>query len=475
MKKSSLALGVIAVLGAAWVGASWYTGKNIEAEYQAYIDSANTQLETLKSAGVEAKFANVKFERGIFSSNLTYDVLLTIENESWKYPLEGKINHGPLPLDRLSQFNFAPVLLSSQDQLVKNADTQAWFDYAQGQNPFMSQVAIGYDRKFGGKVNMAPIKLQFDDLDASWKGLDATFSNVDEKGVGNVDVALNGVNAIVINEFGKKNVIELNKLTVNSQLSSSEWDQLPVGAQKLAIDSFKLTAETPENKEEFFEYRDIEIAANSNKDGEFVNNKFDSKIKNIVFNGKSLGQLDINLALNHLEGKTLNELFTLLNKTGINDQASSEKASALAKDLLDKQPLLDINPISLTNESGKLNADLKVEFANGNFEALAQGSVLSLFKQFALNVDVNKAALAKFISTSQQAANVPAEEADAQAKLYADSAMTELAQQGIFVDGETNSTLKLAIENGELKLNGQVIPEEQIIIALWQLFLGFGL
>lgn len=53
--------------------------------------------------------------------------------------------------------------------------------------------------------------------------------------------------------------------------------------------------------------------------------------------------------------------------------------------------------------------------------------------------------------------------------------MTELAQQGIFVDGETNSTLKLAIENGELKLNGQVIPEEQIIIALWQLFLGFGL
>ncbi|EEX50321.1 YdgA family protein [Pasteurella dagmatis] len=475
MKKSSLTLGVIAVLSAAWVGASWYTGKNVEAEYKTYIDSANKQLETLKSAGVEAKFVNVKFERGIFSSNVTYDVELNIENESWKYPMEGKINHGPLPLDHLSQFNFAPVLLSSKDQLIKNADTQAWFDYAQGQNPFMSHVAIGYDRKFSGKVNMASIKFPFDVLEASWKGLDATFSNVDEKGAGDFDLVVNGLNAVAVNQLGKKNVIELNKLSLNSQLTTSEWEQIPVGSQKLVIDSFKLKGEQLENQEENFEYRDIVITANASKDGEFVNNKFDSKIKDIVFNGKSLGQLDINLMLNHLEGKTLNELLTLLSETGINDQVSSEKIASLARALLDKQPLLDINPISLTNESGKLTSDLKVEFANGNFDALTQGNVLSLFKQFAVNVDVNKSALAKFISISQQAANVPAQEADEYAKLYADSAMADLAQQGIFVDGETNSTLKLAIENGELKLNGQVIPEEQIIIALWQLFLGFGL
>lgn len=475
MKKSSLALGVIAVLGAAWVGASWYTGKNVEAEYQAYINSANKQLETLKSAGLEAKFANVTFERGIFSSNLTYDVVLNTDRVNWKFPFEGKVNHGPLPLDRLSQFNFAPVLLSSQDQLIKNADTQAWFDYAQGQNPFMSQVAIGYDRKFSGKVNMAPIKFPFDELEATWKGLDATFSNVDEKGAGNLDLVVNGINAVAVNQFGKKNVIELNKLTLNSQLTSSEWEQIPVGTQKLVIDSFKLKGESPENQEENFEYRDIVITADASKDGEFVNNKFDSKIKDIVFNGKSLGQLDINFVLSHLEGKTLNDLLTLLNKTGIDDQASSEKVIALAKALFDKQPLLGINPIALTNESGKLTSDLKVEFANGNFDALTQGNILSLFKQFAVNVDVNKAALAKFISTSQQAANVPAQEADESAKLYADSAMAYLAQQGVFVDSETNSTLKLAIENGELKLNGQVIPEEQIITALWQLFLGFGL
>ncbi|HHP9707987.1 TPA: DUF945 family protein, partial [Yersinia enterocolitica] len=56
MKKSLVAVSVIVVLGAAWTGASWYTGKLIEQRMGELVNNANDQIRTLlPKAGV--KFA----------------------------------------------------------------------------------------------------------------------------------------------------------------------------------------------------------------------------------------------------------------------------------------------------------------------------------------------------------------------------------------------------------------------------------
>ncbi|WP_411750960.1 DUF945 family protein [Serratia sp. (in: enterobacteria)] len=45
MKKSLVAISIIAVLGAAWSGACWYTGKQIEQRMDTLVANVNQQLK----------------------------------------------------------------------------------------------------------------------------------------------------------------------------------------------------------------------------------------------------------------------------------------------------------------------------------------------------------------------------------------------------------------------------------------------
>lgn len=48
----------------------------------------------------------------------------------------------------------------------------------------------------------------------------------------------------------------------------------------------------------------------------------------------------------------------------------------------------------------------------------------------------------------------------------------QAAAQNIVVNNDKNVTLNLVLEKGELKLNGQVIPEEQVQGVLFMLIMG---
>ena len=48
----------------------------------------------------------------------------------------------------------------------------------------------------------------------------------------------------------------------------------------------------------------------------------------------------------------------------------------------------------------------------------------------------------------------------------------QVAAQNIVVNNDKNVTLNLVLEKGELKLNGQVIPEEQVQGVLFMLMMG---
>ena len=47
-------------------------------------------------------------------------------------------------------------------------------------------------------------------------------------------------------------------------------------------------------------------------------------------------------------------------------------------------------------------------------------------------------------------------------------------QQGILVDDGKQVKLDLVLEKGELKLNGQVIPEEQVVSILFLAMMSMG-
>ena len=115
MKKSTLAIAIIAGLGILWTGGAYYTGQKAETEIQALFEKDNQEIRKVFSTrGIPLQIANtnLKFERGIFSSDISYDIEITAENgEKTVLPFSGTFYHGPLPLNLVKKFNFIPLWL----------------------------------------------------------------------------------------------------------------------------------------------------------------------------------------------------------------------------------------------------------------------------------------------------------------------------------------------------------------------------
>ena len=93
MKKSVIASGVIIALGTVWIGATWYTGKVAEEQYQTQINLSNQKLaKWFKNSKDSVKVELTKFERGLFSSDVATSVVIKSaqENKTLTIPFTAK-------------------------------------------------------------------------------------------------------------------------------------------------------------------------------------------------------------------------------------------------------------------------------------------------------------------------------------------------------------------------------------------------
>lgn len=119
MKLSKIALSVVAVIGVSVVGGSWYTGKQVEEKYQALVVQANNQLKQLSGEfGANIELKDVQIDRHFFSSDAKYRLEVDFgDGKKLDFIGNDKLHHGPLPLNRLAKFNFAPVMMSMENSL----------------------------------------------------------------------------------------------------------------------------------------------------------------------------------------------------------------------------------------------------------------------------------------------------------------------------------------------------------------------
>lgn len=475
MKKSFVALSVIGALAAIWTGSSWYTGKIIEEKIEERLTLVNTKLAEVDASEQQIKFDKLHVERGVFSSKVTYELVGAFSNTAFTVPFESTLYHGPIPLDRLGQFDIMPVLLSSHDRVVQNATTQPWFDYAQGRLPFESQIKIHYDSTFTGKAQIAPAKLALTDAEIMWKGIDFDFDQLTDEGIGKLQMMINELNvAIRAKEQPSNSLITLNNIKIESDLQTSEWERIPVGKQVAQIDNMRVSLKDPNRRDFNLEYRNLFLDSSTKKTEQFVNYELVTKIPEMLVNGQLFGQLDANLTLAHIEGSSMNKLLKLIENEQVESIAFEEQLEALSKTILDNRPLLQIEPLKLTSEAGELTGNMIVEIANGNWNLLEQGKVLALFKQLAMNIHLEKQALVRLFTVLNQANGMTKEQASDSAEQTITLLFAEAIQNGVLVSNEQSLNLALLLENNALKLNGQEIPEEQVLMMIVLFLFGMG-
>lgn len=474
MKKSTLTLGVIAALGAAWIGGAWYTGKVAEEEYVHQFELLNQNIQQSFSAkGLSVEFSQVAIERGLLSSKTRYDIVVKDPNKPesvFTLPFEGTLYHGPLPVNQLSQFNFTPTMFASVDKLTKNDTTSPWFEIAKGKAPLTVTTSMNYQRQGNAKMDFAPFEVSVEK--GKWQVGDVNLSvDFAQKGIQQAHLALSRA---TYQEAETKTQVQFNNIKAMAEYQPiEEWDLLSTGQQWITGGETSIEETNEQGKTNQLTVKNWKIDLNTVRKEAFLDLAMNLKLEGTQLNQIHFGDLNLNTAFNHLDGETLNQvLHAKFAQT--EDAPLTDAEIALLRKFFDKQPQFAFHPM-LTTQAGKLAADIDVAVATSDLATLSRGKIFNLFQHFIFKVNADKAALVEVASAAEQiSAKVEKAQADRTAEMKVNDGLKNPIQQGILVDEGKHIKLDLVLENGELKLNGKVIPEEQVASILFLATMSMG-
>lgn len=475
MKKSTLAASVIVALGAVWLGGAWYTGKVAEEEYVHQFDLLNQNIQQSFSAkGLSVEVSHVAIERGLLSSKTRYDIVVKDPNKPesvFTLPFEGTLYHGPLPLNQLSQLNFVPTMFTSVDNLVQNDTTTSWFKAAKGENPLSINTTMNYQRQGAVKMHFAPVDIS-DEKDTWHLGKTNLTLDFTPQGIRQADMT---ADKLVYQEADQKKRIQFNDIKAMAEYQPiKEWDLLSTGQQWIAAGETNIEETDEQGKTNLLTVKNWKIDLNTVRKEAFLDLAMNLKLDGTQLNQIHFGDLNLNTAFNHLDGETLNQVLHA-KFAQIEDAPLTDAEIALIRKFFDLQPHFILRP-TLSNSAGKLTTDIDVAVATSDLSStLSTGKIFKLFRHFIFKIDANKAALIETLTAAEQlSSKLDKEEAARIAEMKINDGLKTPVQQGILVDDGKQVKLDLVLENGELKLNGKVIPEEQVASILFLAAMSMG-
>ena len=493
MKKSTVALGVIVALGVVGVGGAWFTGEKAQTEYLRQIELANQKLQSLGlSDSVNLVYKNKQFDRSFFTSQVEDEVVISLpkEGQVFTIPLSTKLYHGPFPLNQLEKFNFVPTMFSAQGVIGKNETTQPLFDFLKSDKPLQYQASTSYSLATKGKVELAAGEMtdpHSPQNKISWSNINIGF-DVDKDRAGKYDMTLDEVTADLgpssadgdsQDATAVKSVkTKMKGMKLDASFNPTKWAYIYTGKGSYSTESFEMTSTDYAGKTTSLIEKGLKATSDISLNGDFVNLKSESAVDSFVLDGKELGKLTNNSELNHIEANAVNALieavFTVFKSVrddkNVNDEVVSEILSSWVEEhgmaIFNNQPQLKLNPVAISDNQGKVSLDLNVALAKDPKFDLMKGSLYKQFTDFAVHIHVDKATAEKILT------QLSPEEDKALIKENIEEQAKQAATQNIVVNNDKNVTLALVLENGELKLNGQVIPEEQVQGVLFMLIMS---
>ena len=493
MKKSTVALGVIVALGIVGIGGAWFTGEKAQTEYLRQIELANQKFQSLGLPdSVNLVYKNKQFDRSFFTSQVEDEVVISLlkEGQVFTIPLSTKLYHGPFPLNQLEKFNFVPTMFSAQGVIGKNETTQPLFDFLKSDKPVQYQASTSYSLATKGKVELAAGEMadpHSPQNKIAWSNINIGF-DVDKDRAGKYDMTLDEVTADLGSSSAdgdsqdatavKSVKTKMKGMKLDASFNPTKWAYIYTGKGSYSIESFEMTSTDYAGKTTSLIEKGLNATSDISLNGDFVNLKSESAVDSFVLDGKELGKLTNNSELNHIEANAANALieavFTVFKSVrddkNMNDEVVSEILSSWVEEhgmaIFNNQPQLKLNPVAISDNQGKVSLDLNVALAKDPKFDLMKGSLYKQFTDFAVHIHVDKATAEKIMT------QFAPEEDKALIKEKIEEQAKQAAAQNIVVNNDKNVTLALVLENGELKLNGQVIPEEQVQGVLFMLIMS---
>ncbi|GKX54672.1 hypothetical protein SOASR030_07840 [Leminorella grimontii] len=506
MKKSLVAIGIVAVLGGAWVGGAWYTGKQIQTQIETSIAEAQTRLDKL---GYKANVKISDYQRGIFSSQATYTVTVAEKGQSDTVSLLQTISHGPFPL---AKFSLAPKLAYSQISLMEQASLKDLFVMTEGKSPFTASVLTGYSGDSELDFTLLPLRekteggLTFSGttfngqvrVQGDTRSLSLTGSPLDLNELGStfrydalkLDVAIDKDEVYTVTgRLGKtvmtspsdeeeagQEQIQWDELTVNSRGKTGSFG-MNMGQVDVALKNMNIS----KNGTPYSTIEGLKVNSNAQESGKFINQTVDVAVDKLSVEGKNMGSGSAKIKLDNFDGKTLqyfnqnsNILVYMLSGIPL-DPNSAQGLNANLMTFLEGNPTLSIAPFVWKNDKGESQLDTSLTLmrpADLGEQTDPVQQIVSLTKSFSSKVKLSVPMMIEQARmTAELEGNITGEEAQAQAS----DSIRQLIDMGVNqklltkVDDNT-ATFSLNYADAQVDLNGQKMPLESFLA----LFFGPG-
>ncbi|WP_294612473.1 DUF945 family protein [uncultured Gilliamella sp.] len=328
MKKTTLAFGIIAILGIGYVGTAWYTGNIIESNIDNKLEEITAQVNHYQNEyNIAIKQNNL--EKNIFSTKMHLIVTLSPRDSYDTDSLPNKlfdddiiIHHGPFPMAALAKGVFSPQMAWIEYQMSEQAAPDLW--KLLGNKPFISgHAAISYQNYVQAKVTNQALSATPTDL----KDLNGIFTI--SEGDFTFESDKDFVNLQVDARLDKLNYIETDDSTLS-------FDDSIASTNNNSFSLNNLTISTKPNKEKAMIDFDVYIGNLHIKDDIDSYSQLDTSVDNFKLNGS------INSKNNDLEVQnSIDKLIFKLNENRQTLPIEFNKLSLNQKNTLNKADTVD--------------------------------------------------------------------------------------------------------------------------------------
>ncbi|KNC92577.1 YdgA family protein [Trabulsiella odontotermitis] len=376
MKKKVIAAGVIAALGVAWAGSTWYTGRQLEIRIKKMLTEANAETERSPyTTGLELVQQN--YQRGVFTSQFDL-VVKPVDGVAQIWLKSGQtivikesIDHGPFPLAALKSFNPMPVFASVKTMLVNNDVTRPLFDPTNGQPLVGMDTRISYNGNTRTRITLAPLNRETDPGKLSLSGGEFTL-NADRDGTAfSLSGSLPTVQFGMINENGMRTQLTLSNLLINGSWFGGLTGY--GGSQTVTLDKLDFSSDGGDYGQ--LEGLKVKCRAGLAEGGRTLNSGIDFTLNRLKLKNQDMGRGTLSLSLNGITGLAWHGFRYIYNAnaqeampqlTGIADnpepflQAQADALRSAWPLLLKAEPELTIAPLSWTNNRGEATFNLSL-------------------------------------------------------------------------------------------------------------------
>lgn len=471
MKKSKIALAVVASVAIIATGGAWFTGSQVKQKYSEIVNNANNSLKRLSDYGIsKAQIKNVELNKGFFSSDITYDLEVELDEKTYLFKGNDKVFHGPLPLNRLSKGNFLPVLLSAeshiapQDEIIKTA--------LASNNAVDGIINVTYAGEIESDSTINPIK--FADNDTQLETSAIHFSG-DFSGFGKQKVSAESFKLISTKQQGGIEITGL-EYDANFKQDATYSNITGIGPYSAKIKNIKFVTE----QQHVININDLSTKGNSQiKNSRVFGDGVFSGKANWTVNDQTadLGKLNLDLVMN-FDAKGLNDFYQFINKLDTQDPEEIKQIQAASEAMFSNGLTLKLNDLSLENAKGKNLLVSTIDLKKFNVAELAQAKTITenlgkIFKPSHLNLTLNLAATEE--SLKQWMTIAPEAQGDnpeQQAKKAIANLITSAKNSEIAIVTDKDITINVEIKGSKLFLNGKEVPEEQLQMMVFMLMMG---